>query len=74
MAGPNPTRQDLAEAVENLGVIDGDDTIPPNFAPGKYTAPNELNRLKWNYPCPPDKKPFDGMCILPEGESFPIPS
>jgi hypothetical protein len=73
-AGPNPTREDLAKAVENIGALDSDDTIPPNFAPGKYTAPNELNRLKWNYPCAADKKPYDGMCILPEGESFPIPS
>lgn len=72
-AGPNPTREDLAAAVENIGVIDGGATIPPNFAPGKYTAPNELNRLKWNYPCAAENKPFDGMCILPEGESFPIP-
>jgi hypothetical protein len=73
-AGLNPTREDLASAVENLGALDGDDTIPPNFAPGKYTAPNELNRLKWNYPCAEESIPFDGMCILPEGESFPFPA
>jgi hypothetical protein len=73
-AGPNPTREDLAAAVENLGAIEGGTSISPNFAPGKYTAPNELNRLKWNYPCAEENIPFDGMCILPEGEPFPFPA
>jgi hypothetical protein len=72
-AGPNPTREDLAAAVENLGALDGGD-VPPSFAPGKYTSPNALFKLRWHYPCPPDKKPFDGMCILPESEAFPFPN
>jgi len=75
MAGPNPTREDLAEAMENMGAIDGGNQIPSSFAPGKYTAPNQLNRMIWNYPCPEDMKPFGpGMCILPEGEAFPVPT
>jgi hypothetical protein len=73
-AGPNPTREDLAAAVEGLGAIDTGGAIPGSFGEGKYSAPNVLNQLTFNYPCPPDRAPFDGVCILPEGESFPIPT
>ena len=50
---------------------DGD---PGSFGPGKYTAPNALNQMKFHYPCPADKIPFDGTCIIPEGDAFPIPA
>ena len=50
-AGPNPTRKDLAAAVENLGALDGGG-VPGSFEPGKYTAPNALYKLRWHYPCP----------------------
>jgi hypothetical protein len=73
-AGPNPTREDLAAAVEGLGAIDTGGEFPGSFGPDKYTAPNSLSLMTWNYPCPPDMKPFDGICILPEGDPFPIPS
>jgi hypothetical protein len=73
-AGPNPTRADLASAVENLGAIDLGGGVVGSFGPGKYFAPNFLNRMRFHYPCEPDKIPFGpNMCILPEGESFPIP-
>ena len=73
-AGPNPTREDLAAAVEGLGAIDTGLAIPGSFGPGKYTAPNALNMMKFNYPCPPDMIPFEGnVCIIPEGDPFPIP-
>ncbi len=74
-AGPNPTRKDIAAAVEGLGAIDGGGAIPGSWGPGKYTAPNALNMMTWHYPCDPDKIPFGpGMCILPEGDAFPIPN
>ena len=73
-AGPNPTREDLAAAVEGLGVIDTGLAIPGSFGPGKYTAPNALNMMQFNYPCPADMIPFEGnVCIIPEGDPFPIP-
>jgi hypothetical protein len=72
-AGPNPTRADLASAVENLGALDGGE-VHPSFEPGKYTSPNALYKLRWHYPCAAKNKPFDGMCILPEGDAFPFPS
>jgi hypothetical protein len=73
-AGPNPTREDLAAAVEGLGAIDTGGEYPGSFGPDKHTAPNALNMMIWNYPCAPEMIPFDGMCIVPEGEAFPIPS
>ena len=72
-AGPNPTRADLANAVENLGALDGAG-VPPSFAPGKYTSPNALYKLRWHYPCAAKNKPFDGVCILPESDAFPFPN
>jgi hypothetical protein len=72
-AGPNPTRKDLAAAVEGLGAIDLGGEVG-SFGPGKYTAPNQLYQMRFNYPCPKDKIPFDGMCIITEGAGFPIPA
>ena len=51
-AGPNPTRDDLARAMEGLGAIDQGSRIPGSFGPGKYTAPNALYTMIFHYPCP----------------------
>jgi hypothetical protein len=72
-AGPNPSREDLKNALENIGAFDQGGEFPGSFTPDKHTAPNQLNRLIFNYPCPEDMIPFDGMCILPDGEAFPFP-
>lgn len=72
-AGPNPTREDLASAVEGLGAIDIAGEVA-SFAPGKYTAPNQLYQMKFHYPCAKDKIPFDGTCIITEGDAFPLPA
>lgn len=72
-AGVNPTRKDLAAAVEGLGdIVVGDDSN--SFGPGKYTSPNELYQMTFHYPCAKDKIPFDGMCIISEKDAFPIPA
>jgi Periplasmic binding protein len=73
-AGPNPTRTELAKAMEGLGAIDTGAEIPGSFAKGKYTAPNSLNKMTYHYPCDPSQKPYDGICILPDGKAFPIPT
>jgi hypothetical protein len=75
-AGPNPTRADLAAAVGALGAIDLGGDVPGSFGPDKFTAPNVLNKVKWNYPCAAENKPFGDppICIMPEGDSFPIPA
>lgn len=72
-AGPNPTRADIAAAMENLGALDSGAEFPGTFGPGKYTAPNSLNQLRWHFPCDEAMLPFDRICILPEGDPFPIP-
>ena len=73
-AGPNPTAKDLAAAVEGLGAHRRSAANPASFGPGKYTAPNQLYEMKFHYPCAKDKIPFDGMCIITEGDAFPIPA
>ena len=73
-AGPNPTRKDLAAAVENIGALDGGG-VPGSFEPGKYTAPNALYKLRWHYPCATDKLPFDGHVHPPRRrDAFPFPN
>ena len=73
-AGPDPSRDDLAAAVEGLGGIDLGGAIPGSFGPGKYTAPNQLYVTRFVYPCPQDRLPFGpGTCIVPEGDALPIP-
>ena len=72
-AGPNPTREDLAAAVEDLGALDGGGEIPAASGRASTRAPNALNRMTWNYPCPEDMIPFDGICIIPEGGRVPVP-
>ena len=39
-AGPNPTREDLAAAMEGLGALDIGWRSRAASGPGKYTAPN----------------------------------
>jgi hypothetical protein len=59
--------------MEGLGALDSGARFPGTFGPGKYTAPNSLNLLRWHYPCDEELLPFDGICILPEGDPFPFP-
>jgi hypothetical protein len=74
-AGPNPTRADIAAALEELGGIDTGSSFGGSFGPGKHTAPVVLNLMRFHYPCPEDKVPFGpGTCIIPEGEPFAIPA
>jgi hypothetical protein len=65
-AGPNPTRADIAEAMANLGPVDIANGLPASFGPGKFSAPDSLSTLEFNYPCPVD--PAAKSCILPTSE------
>jgi len=73
-AGPNPTRADLAAALAGIGAFDQGGEIPGSFGPDKFTAPNQLNKMTFHYPCDEDLIPFDGMCIISEGDAFPFPT
>jgi hypothetical protein len=75
-AGPNPTREDIAAAVEGLGGLDAAGDYPGSFGPGKYTAPNVLYKVVFHYPCPDPEDAFgdSGACILPEEGPYPLPT
>jgi Periplasmic binding protein len=68
-AGPNPSRADLAQAMEGLGAVDLGGRIPGSFGPGKYTAPNSLYTNIFHYPCPYETTAKSGACIVVEGEA-----
>ena len=66
-AGPNPTREDLAAAVEGLGAIDTGWRVPGSFGPGKYTAPNALNMMTVELPVPAGHDPVRRHVHHPRG-------
>jgi hypothetical protein len=68
-AGPNPSRADLAKAMEGLGAIDQGGENFGSFGPGKYTAPNFLYTNKFNYPCPYPTTLKSKACVVVEGEA-----
>ena len=50
-AGPNPTREDIYEAMSNLGVIDFNNMIPSSLKPGKPQTTDVVHTLQFSYPC-----------------------
>ena len=66
-AGPNPSREDLAAAMEGLGAIDQYSRVPGSYGEGKHTAPNALYTTKYHYPCP-DEDATEPSCVIVEGE------
>ena len=53
-AGPNPTRQDIYAAFQNLGSVDIQHQLPATFGPNKFGAPDVVTELVFNFPCPGD--------------------
>lgn len=53
-AGPNPTRQDIYTAFQNLGSVDIQHQLPATFGPNKFGAPDVVTELVFNFPCPGD--------------------
>ena len=53
-AGPNPTRQDIYTAFQNLGSVDIQHQLPATFGPDKFGAPDVVTELVFNFPCPGD--------------------
>jgi hypothetical protein len=68
-AGPNPTRDDLASAFENLGAIDMNFDVPASFAPGKYTAPNAIYEMRFHFPCEAPLPTSADTCVVAEDEA-----
>ena len=50
-AGPNPTREDIYEAMSNLGAIDFNNMIPNSIRPGKPQTTDVVHALQFTYPC-----------------------
>jgi hypothetical protein len=66
-AGPNPTREDLAKAMEGLGAIDQYSRVPGSYGKDKHTAPNALYTTKYHFPCP-DESSTQTSCVIVDGE------
>jgi hypothetical protein len=72
-AGPNPSREDIAAAMGNLGDVDLGEGAPGSFTPDKPTAPDAITRLVFEYPCQIETDTETGHCVQSEGDYLPIP-
>ena len=64
-AGPNPTRDDITEAMRGLGGVDLQAMVPAHIAPGKYEAPSAIYPLVFRSPCQFPTSTKSGSCITP---------
>lgn len=73
-AGDNPTRQDIYEAMANLGPIDSNEMLPFSIRPGKTQAPDAIHTLVFESPCTKDA-PFgeEQICVYPTDDYRPAP-
>jgi hypothetical protein len=73
-AGDNPTRQDVYDALANLGPIDWSEMLVGSVRPGKTQIPDAIHTLEFEFPC---TKPFpygeEQVCITPTDEYRPAP-
>ena len=65
-AGPNPTRQDIYEAMLNLGAMDSSNMLPYSITPEKTQAPDAYHRVIFTYPCAAGEEfaTDQGTCIV----------
>ena len=64
-AGPNPTREDIYEALSNLGAIDFNNMIPNSIRPGKPQTPDVVHTMKFSYPCASGSE----FALIPAGQT-----
>lgn len=50
-AGPNPSREDIFSALENLGAVDVPSMLPASLSPGKWSAADAFQTVTFQYPC-----------------------
>ncbi len=72
-AGPNPSREEIAAALGNLGDVDLGEGAPGSLTPDKPTAPDAITRLKFEFPCEIEADTEQGHCVQSEGDFLPIP-
>ena len=65
-AGPNPTRDDIYSALENLGAIDSNNMLPFSIRPGKPQASDAVHSTRFSYPCEAGERfaTGAGTCIV----------
>ena len=65
-AGPNPTREDIYEAMLNLGAMDSSNMLPYSITPEKTQAPDAYHRVIFTYPCEAGEEfaTDQGTCII----------
>ena len=64
-AGPNPTREDIYDALSNLGAIDFNNMIPNSIRPGKPQTPDVVHTMKFTFPCASGAK----FALVPAGQT-----
>ncbi len=65
-AGPNPTREDIYEALVNLGPIDSNDMFPHTIRPDKWQSADVVHKMVFTYPCAAGEEfaTDSGTCII----------
>ena len=65
-AGPNPTRDEIYEALVNLGPIDSNGMFPHTIRPGKTQSADVIHKMIFSYPCAAGEEfaTDQGTCIM----------
>ena len=65
-AGPNPTREDIYEALINLGQIDTNGMFPHTILPNKWQSADVIHKMIFTYPCSAGEEfaTDQGTCII----------
>ena len=65
-AGPNPTREEIYDALANLGAMDSSSMLPFSIQPDKTQAPDAYHRVMFTYPCAAgeDVATDQGTCLV----------
>ena len=71
-AGENPTRDDIYEALANLGPLDANNGLPWAFSGGDQTAPLTAQTLNWTFPCEIPDGAYDdaNTCVVANFDWF----
>lgn len=65
-AGPNPTREEIYDALANLGAMDSSSMLPFSIQPDKTQAPDAYHRVMFTYPCAAGEEfaTDEGTCLM----------
>ena len=65
-AGTNPTREDIYDALLNLGPIDSNGMFPHTIRPGKTQSADVIHKMIFTYPCAAGEEfaTDQGTCIV----------